>query len=173
MIIPDSIRDNKYRVSPIGTLFNIQTDRPTRKYNHKMGTFHVGLKTNDIEGAKTLVNKMEEVQYAFGQQKQQGDKPLLSLPYKIDGEFYNFNPFRLNSCGWDSKKNNAYVNQPRIFSAENKELDNRLHEFKQADEHMGRVLYSIIPYLNQEGIGIVLRLRGIQFQNYIPMYKAS
>ena len=90
-----------------------------------------------------------------------------------DKEIYNFNPFRLNSCGWDSKKNNAYVNQPRIFSAENKELDNRLHEFKQADEHMGRVLYSIVPYLNQEGIGIVLRLRGIQFQNYIPMYKAS
>ena len=37
------------------------------------------------------------------------EKPLCDLPFSYEEGTYIFNPFRLNSCGWDGKKNKVFV----------------------------------------------------------------
>ena len=176
METPISIKNKKYLVSPKGILFNIQTQRPTKKWNHKVGTFHCGLKTQDEVLSKAMTVLMKRIQENYQlelAEKKKLEKPLCDLPFSYENGIYTFNPFRLNSCGWDGKKNKVFVNTPKLISAENKELEPSNHYFGNKDEYSGRVFFSIIPYWNQEGIGIVLRLRAIQFETYAPMPLAS
>ena len=98
METPISIKHKKYLVSPKGILFNIQTQRPTKKYNHKMGTFHCGLRTQDEVLAKAITVLMKRQQESYQQEladKKKLEKPLCDLPFSYDCVQYNLKHMHL------------------------------------------------------------------------------
>ena len=152
---------NSHRATPEGLLFNVQLDRPTKKYNRKVGTYHVGLRIFDKEIAQSIVDDMTRIQQRYQIDNDITEVSLLSLPYYDTSSMglnngYEFNPFRMNSCGWSGKLNNVYINIPKVFDIEGKELSHA--KINEPDkEYWGRILYGIEPYNNQEGIGVVTK----------------
>lgn len=163
----------EFKTSPEGILFNCQIDRPTKKYNRKVGTYFVGLRLHNKEEAKTLMDEMHGVQQYYAQVNNITDEVLLPLPYFDTAKMgmnngIEFNPFRMNSCGWSYKTNNVFMNIPRVYDAEGKELSHAKFKDCRDKEFMGRVFYGIEGYNNQEGIGVILRLRGVQINYETP-----
>lgn len=168
---------NSHRTTPEGLLFNVQLDRPTKKYNRKVGTYHVGLRVFDKEISQSIVDDMTRIQQRYQIDNDITEVNLLSLPYYDTSSIglnngYEFNPFRMNSCGWSGKLNNVYINIPKVFDIEGKELSHA--KINGPDkEYWGRIFYGIEPYNNQEGIGVVLRLRGVQLTEHTPRNKIA
>jgi len=166
-----------FKTTPQGLLFNVQLDRPTKKYNRKVGTFHVGLRLFDKEIAESIHQDMKKVQHEYAVVNNITNESYLTLPFfdtsKIGlNEGYEINPFRMNSCGWSGKLNNVYVNIPRVFDITGKEQSHE--KFNNSDkEYWGRIFYGIEGYNNQEGIGVVLRLRGVQLIGHEPRNKIA
>ena len=163
-----------YKTSPEGILFDIQLDRPTKKYNRKVGTYHVGLRLSDMQTAQPMIDELINEQKSYTDINNLSNDIQLSLPYFDTTKmgFINkgieFNPFRMNSCGWSGKLNNVYLNIPKIFNAEGKELDHaRMKDFRDK-EMIGRLFYGVEGYNNQEGVGVILRLRGVQINYETP-----
>jgi len=161
----------EYKATPNGTLFNAQLNRPTKKYNRKVGTYHVGLRIFDEQQAMELVNAMKEVQNQYTIENNLQADYMLPLPFYDTRKMginkgFEFNPFRMNSCGWSGRINNVYVNIPKVFNVDSKELNNA--SLSNLDDSYGKVFYSIEGYNNQEGVGIILRLRGVQLFDYTP-----
>ena len=157
-----------WKATEVGQLYNMQLNRPTKKYNHKIGTYHLGFRIADESEAKRMLNDMHSAQIKYQKEildSKKLDKALLSLPYhKPDYDFfYHFEPFRMNCAGWDTQKDTVFVNLPKIFDKEEKQIDHKKLKFSRTDFRFGRVFYTIDPYWNQEGVGIILRLQGLQF----------
>ena len=167
-----------YKTSPEGILFDIQLDRPTKKYNRKVGTYHVGLRLSDMQTAQPMIDELINEQKSYTDINNLSNDIQLPLPYFDTTKmgFINkgieFNPFRMNSCGWSGKLNNVYVNIPRVFDITGKEQSHE--KFNNSDkEYWGRIFYGIEGYNNQEGIGVVLRLRGVQLIGHEPRNKIA
>lgn len=162
----------EFKTSPIGMLINIQLNKPTKKYNRKVGTFHIGLRVFERHEAQRLIDELHQEQHEYAQINKITNENYLSLPFfdgnKVGmGDFIDFNPFRLNSCGWSAKANNVYVNIPKVFDETGKQISNeRFTEYDKA--YLGRVFYGVEGYNNQEGVGVVLRLRGAQILEQAP-----
>ena len=163
-----------YKTSPEGILFNVQIDKPTKKYNRKVGTYHVGLRLTDNELAQPIIEEMIQEQRSYAEVNNIMDEKFLSLPYFDTTKmgFINkgivFNPFRLNSCGWSGKLNNVYMNIPKVFNASGKEISHARLNSSKDSEYYGRIFYGVEGYNNQEGVGVILRLRGVQLNYETP-----
>ena len=54
-----------WKATEVGQLYNMQLNRPTKKYNHKIGTYHLGFRIADESEAKRMLNDMHSAQIKY------------------------------------------------------------------------------------------------------------
>ena len=160
----------KYSTTPKGAFHWAHVGTPDTTFKAE-GQFHVKLQLAGQE-AEDMRNAVDTAHANWKSEvnKTKGQKAYQEfLPYKVvlgdDGmesgiQFH----FKMKASGVNSRTGQAFTQRPMVVGPDKTPLPTNI---KIADGSTGKVAYEMAPYQFGSGLGIQLRLRGVQVLNLI------
>ena len=160
----------KYSTTPKGSFHWVHVGTPDTTFKAE-GQFHVKLQLAGQE-AEDMRNAVDTAHANWKSEvnKTKGQKAYQEfLPYKVvlgdDGmesgiQFH----FKMKASGVNSRTGQAFTQRPMVVGPDKTPLPTNI---KIANGSTGKVAYEMAPYQFGSGLGIQLRLRGVQVLNLI------
>ena len=160
----------KYSTTPKGAFHWAHVGTPDTTFKAE-GQFHVKLQLAGQE-AEDMRNAVDTAHANWKSEvnKTKGQKAYQEfLPYKVvlgdDGmesgiQFH----FKMKASGVNSRTGQAFTQRPMVVGPDKTPLPTNI---KIANGSIGKVAYEMAPYQFGSGLGIQLRLRGVQVLNLI------